>query len=149
MERINDRGGIIGIGCTKVRELWDKDVEDLVVEACYEAFEDAGIKPEDVQAGWLGSSYSTHRGVAIAQGLKLRGIPVTRIENACAAGTDVFRNGSYAVAAGIYDIVLACGVGPNKQPPIVQCRLETIPHGASIETAIPSQGPAFVLNYHF
>ncbi len=48
MESIKDRVAIIGMGCTKFGELWDKSAEDLVVEARYEAFEDAGIEPNDV-----------------------------------------------------------------------------------------------------
>ena len=50
MESIKDRVAIIGMGCTKFGELWDKSYYDLVVDACYEAFEDAGIKPEQIQA---------------------------------------------------------------------------------------------------
>ena len=42
--------------------------------------------------------------------MKLDYIPITRVENACATATDAFRNAAYAVAAGIYDIVLAVGV---------------------------------------
>lgn len=110
MESIKDKAAIVGMGCTKFGERWDTGVEDLVVEAAFEAFEDAGIKPSDVQAAWLGSSFSAHRGTVIAESLKMGGIPYTRIENACAAGLDIFRNAAYAVAAGVYDIVMACGV---------------------------------------
>jgi len=114
MESIKDRVAIIGMGCTKFGELWDKSAEDLVVEACYEAFEDAGIEPKDIQAAWLGTCQSGHRGLAIAVPLKFHVLPITRVENACATATDAFRNAAYAVAAGIYDIVLACGVEKSK-----------------------------------
>ena len=49
-------------------------------------------------------------GQPLAQALKLDYLPITRVENACATATDAFRNACYAVAAGIYDIVLALGV---------------------------------------
>jgi len=39
----------------------------------------------------------------------LQYIPVTRVENACATASDALRNASYAVAAGIYDVVLVLG----------------------------------------
>jgi len=110
MESIKDKAAIIGMGCTRFGERWDASIEDLVVEASFEAFEDAGIKPSDIQAAWIGNSFTTHRGTAIAESLKLGGIPYTRLENACAVGLDVLRNASYAVAAGVYDIVMACGV---------------------------------------
>jgi len=109
MESIRDRVAIIGMGCTKFGERWDVDATDLVAEACYEAFDDAGIEPKDIQAGWLGTVASGAGGSLITATLKRR-VPVTRVENACATATDAFRNASYAVAAGIYDMVLVVGV---------------------------------------
>ena len=44
-ESIKDRVAIVGMGCTNFGELWDKSPSDLVVEAAYEALEDAGIQP--------------------------------------------------------------------------------------------------------
>ena len=58
MEGIKDKVAIVGMGCTKFGERWDKGVEDLIVEAAYEAFEDAGIEPKDVQAAWIGTVFS-------------------------------------------------------------------------------------------
>ena len=110
MGSIKDRVAIVGMGCTKFGELWDKSPEDLMVEACYEAFEDASIEPKDVQAAWLGSLISGQTGSRLANALKFEYIPITRVENFCAGGLDTFRNACYGVAAGIYDIVLACGV---------------------------------------
>ena len=42
--------------------------------------------------------------------LRLPNIPVTRVENFCATGTEAFRGACYAVASGAYDICLALGV---------------------------------------
>ncbi|MDP2952123.1 MAG: acetyl-CoA acetyltransferase [Chloroflexota bacterium] len=110
MPGIKDRVAIIGMGCTKFGEHWTKSAEDLMVEAAYEAYEDAGIEPKDIQAAWIGTSRSGRTGQILAQALKLEYIPISRLENACATATDSFRNACYAVAAGIYDIVLAAGV---------------------------------------
>jgi acetyl-CoA C-acetyltransferase len=110
MGSIKDRVAIIGMGCTKFGELWDQGVEDMLVDACYEAMGDAGIEPKDIQAGWLGTIQSGFGGQLLAHALKLEYIPVTRCENFCATGSDAFRNACYAVAAGIYDIVIAAGV---------------------------------------
>lgn len=109
---MKDRVAIIGMGCTKFGEQWNKSASDLLVDAVYEAFEDAGIEPKDIEAAWVGASYdvSAKTGMGLTAPLRLQGIPVTRVENACATGTDAFRNASYAVAAGIYDIVLVAGV---------------------------------------
>ena len=110
MQGIKDRVAIVGMGCTSFGERWDADAADLMVEAAYEAYEDAGLDSKDIQAGWVGTAQSFRTGQALAQALKLDYIPITRVENACATATDAFRNASYAVAAGIYDIVIAMGV---------------------------------------
>jgi acetyl-CoA C-acetyltransferase len=109
MESIKDKVAIVGMGCTKFGELWDKSEEDLVVEAVYEAYEDAGVEPKDIQAAWLGNARTAMRGAALAIPLKLEYIPISRVENQCCSGTDAFRNACYAVAAGIYDLVLVVG----------------------------------------
>ncbi|MBI2908399.1 MAG: acetyl-CoA acetyltransferase [Chloroflexi bacterium] len=110
MEGIKDRVAIIGMGCTKFGEHWDKGVEHLLAEAAAEAYEDAGIEAKDIQAAWLGTYQSGRTGQILSHALKFEYIPITRCENACGTGTDAFRNACYAVASGVYDIVMAAGV---------------------------------------
>ena len=112
MGSIKDKTAIMGVGCTKFGEIWEKDAEDLLVEAVYEALDDAGITPDDIEATWVGVLYNFTgvSGSAAAEPLKLFGKPATRVENFCASGMDAFRNACYAVASGVYDVVLACGV---------------------------------------
>jgi acetyl-CoA C-acetyltransferase len=109
MESIRDRVAIVGMGCTKFGERWEMGVEDLLVEAAYEAFEDAGIQPKDIQAAWLGTVFSGVTAITLSP-LGLQYIPMTRVENMCATGTEAVRAASYAVAAGACDIALAIGV---------------------------------------
>ena len=109
MESIKDRVAIIGMGCTKFGERWDASADDMIIEAALEAYEDAGIEQKDIQAAWVGTMFSGDTGRVLSEPLKLNYIPVTRVENMCATGSDTLRNASYAVAAGIYDIVLALG----------------------------------------
>jgi acetyl-CoA C-acetyltransferase len=110
MSGIKDRVAIIGMGCTKFGERWDAGPEDLLVEAAYEAFEDAGIEAKDVQAAWLGTYVTAFTGQLLAQALKLEYIPVSRVENMCATATDAFRNACFAVASGMYDIAMVAGI---------------------------------------
>jgi len=110
---IKDRVAVAGMGCSKFGERWDAGASDLIVEAAYEAFEDAGIEPKDIQAAWLGTTTGS-TGMTLSEPLRLQYIPITRVENACATASDAFRNACYAVAAGIYDIVLALGVDKFK-----------------------------------
>ena len=109
MESIKDKVAIVGMGCTKFGERWDMGVEDLIVEAAYEAFEDAGIGPKDIQAAWIGTVFSGLSAITLAP-LGLQYIPMTRVENMCATGSEALRAASYAVVAGACDIALAIGV---------------------------------------
>lgn len=112
MESIIDKVAVVGMGCCKFGENWEQGPEDLIVEAAYEAYEDAGIDPKDLQAAWVGT-VSAHPigmgGLGLAEPLKLQYIPVTRVENWCASGMEALKEAAFSVACGMYDIVLAFG----------------------------------------
>jgi len=110
---IKDRIAIIGTGVPRFGELWEKTADDLLFEAVQEACREANVNlHKEVEAAWVGTqfTFSGMSGTAAADPLRFYGKPVTRVENYCATGMDAVRNAAYAVAAGIYDIVLACGV---------------------------------------
>jgi len=107
---IKDRVAIIGMGCTKFGEHWDKGPEDLLVEAAYEAYESAGVTPDDVDAYWLGTMGSGISGLTLSEPLKIQFKPVTRVENMCATGSEALRQAAYAVASGAFDMAMAIGV---------------------------------------
>ncbi|MEW5914007.1 MAG: acetyl-CoA acetyltransferase [Thermodesulfobacteriota bacterium] len=111
---IRDKVAILGMGCTRFGEHWDKSGEDLLVDAFSECLADAGIAKKEIQAAYLGSHYTNvniGRGaLPLSTTLKLPYIPVTRVDNFCASATEAFRAAAYSVAAGVYDIVLAQGV---------------------------------------
>jgi acetyl-CoA C-acetyltransferase len=111
---IRDKVVILGMGCSKFGERWDMNADDLMVEAYTEALADAGIETKQIDAAWLGTAIEEqHVGksaVPLAVALRLPLIPVTRVENFCASGTEAFRGAVYAVASGAADIALALGV---------------------------------------
>jgi acetyl-CoA C-acetyltransferase len=102
------------MGCSRFGERWDCGPEELMLEAFNEAISDAGIEPAQLEAAWLGVFFqeqSTGKsGLPLSQALRLPNIPVTRVENLCATGTEALRGAVYAVAAGACDIALAMGV---------------------------------------
>jgi len=106
---IKDKVSIVGMGCTKFGENWEMSADDMIIEAAYEAVEDAGIELKDIQAAWVGVTSSGASGTSLANPLKLDGIPITRVENYCASGQEAIRNAAFSVACGMYDIVLALG----------------------------------------
>ena len=111
---IKDKVVILGMGCSKFGERWDCNAQDLMVEAFEEALADAGIDRKQIEAAWLGTAIEEqHLGksaVPLAMTLRLPYIPVTRVENYCATGTEALRGAVYAVASGAADIALALGV---------------------------------------
>lgn len=111
---IRDKVAILGMGCTRFGERWDCGAEDLMVEAYTEALADAGVSSNQIEAAWLGVCLEENNigktAGPLCQALRLPRIAATRVENACATGTEALRGAAYAVAAGAYDIVLAMGV---------------------------------------
>jgi acetyl-CoA C-acetyltransferase len=110
---IKNKVAIIGMGCTRFGELWDRSEQDLMVDAYKEALADAGIETKDIDAAWFGSCCDEVNvgkgGIALARALNLPNIAVTRVENFCASGTEAIRGACYAVASGACDIALALG----------------------------------------
>ncbi len=111
---IKDKAVIIGMGCTEFGERWDMSSDMLMVEAFTEALADAGIEKSRIEAAWLGSALDDfnvgNSAIPLATALRLQNIPVTRVENMCATGTEALRGAVYAVASGAADVALALGV---------------------------------------
>jgi len=113
MGSIKDSVAIIGMGCSKFGERWNMGAGDLAIESAYEAYEDAGIGPGDIEACYVGQMYASVNGIAgstVADALKLSNIPVIRNENWCTAGHIALIEAALAVASGMYDVVMAIGV---------------------------------------
>ncbi len=110
---MKDQVAVVGVGCTKFGDRHDRTYEELICDAAFEAYADACIDPAEIQAAYLGTYLPGPGGgkaaVSLADALRLYGRPITRVENYCATGTDAFRNGCLAIAAGVYDIVLVVG----------------------------------------
>ncbi len=111
---ISDKVAILGMGCARFGERWDAGPEDLMLEAFTEALDDAGIERDQIEAGWLGVFYDEQSlgksAIPLSMTLRLPNVPVTRVENLCATGSEAMRGAVYAVAAGACDIALALGV---------------------------------------
>jgi acetyl-CoA C-acetyltransferase len=107
---IKDQVAIVGAGCTRFGEHWDKGTDDLLIESSNEALAAAGVTKHDIDAFWLGTAMSGNSGMVLSRPLQLENKPVTRVENFCATGSEALRGAAYAVASGAYDIAMAVGV---------------------------------------
>jgi acetyl-CoA C-acetyltransferase len=109
---------IVGIGCTKFGEMWDKSFRDLFIEAGLMALEDARVSGAQIEALYGGNMSSgifleqEHVGALIADysGLTANNVPSTRVEAACASGGLALRSGVLAVASGYHDVVISAGI---------------------------------------
>lgn len=113
---LKDKVAIVGAGCTPFGENFDLSYEDMIVEAAFQALDEANMKVKDIQAGWIGTAFPDagvwkgRSGMDLAQPLGLFDVPITRVSNYCATGGDAFRNACYSLVAGETDVVLALGV---------------------------------------
>jgi acetyl-CoA C-acetyltransferase len=102
-------GGMIGFG-----ELFEKSFETMIEAAYLNALQsvDRGLDPTQIEAAWIGTLYPPpgNSGLLLSFATGLFEIPITRVENACATGSDAFRSACLAIAAGVYDIALVVGV---------------------------------------
>ena len=109
-----DKVAIVGMGCSRFGERWELGADGLMVEAFGEALADAGIAREQIEAAWVGNALDDinvgNSALPAAHALRLQRVPVTRVENMCATGTEALRGAAYAVASGAVDIALAIGV---------------------------------------
>lgn len=111
-----DKIAIIGAGCTKFGEHFDKSYNDLAAEAALEAVREAGIGINQIEAAWLGTAFPEagvwkgKSGMDLSESIGLFNIPITRVSNYCATAGDAFRNACLALLSGEHRIVIALGV---------------------------------------
>ena len=105
---------IIGVGLTKMGELWEKSFRDIFVEAALGAIDDSGVDHIDsMYVGCMSGGLfagQEHIGPLMADYLGMAPVPATRVESACASGGVALRSGMIEVASGMSDIVLVGGV---------------------------------------
>ncbi len=111
------RVAVVGIGKTAFGAFAHRDLRSLALEAISQALTDANVLPAQVEAFYLGNfagpSFTGQNHLApyvgLATGLT-RGVPCTRIEDACASGGVALFQAWQAVASGALDLVLVGGV---------------------------------------
>ena len=106
---------VVGSGIIQFGELYDQSFDQMLESAYLDLLEDVdeGIEPtRDIDAAWYGTIDIANEGSSGASAAHATGLfekPITRVENACATGSDAFRNASLAVRAGEADVALVLG----------------------------------------
>jgi len=107
---------IAGIGGMRFGKYADRSLRALGEEVCIKAIRDAGMTPRDIQVAYVGNLAQWEWGQGLLIGhyvlreIGLTKIPITRVENGCATGSNAFHEAWYRVATGACDIALAFGV---------------------------------------
>ncbi len=121
---------IIGVGITKLGlvtetpEIKNMTSRELWTWAAREAIEDAGVSLSRVDALYAGNMISElsedqyHLGNVLTQWTGMRTESgawksALRVEGACASSSHAIRQAVFAIAAGVYDVVIAGGVEIN------------------------------------
>jgi len=105
---------IAGIGLLKVKEYWDKSIQDLFAEASLKAISDAGVEEIDkvyvsnMSAALMQDQLNTAALMSDAMGM--HGVSASRVEAGSASGGVAFHEAVQAVASGYSDAVLVTGV---------------------------------------
>lgn len=106
---------IAGVDMTPFGE-HEVSLPELFAAAAKGAISDAGVSPEEIDQLYLGNTFGgeisqqSHLGPFVASYLGIPGIPVTRVEDACASSSNAFRQAVQSIMAGRADIVLVGGV---------------------------------------
>jgi len=105
---------VAGVGLLKVKEYWDRSLQDLFAEASLKAISDAGVESVDkvyvsnMSAALMQDQLNT--AALMSDALGNPGLPATRIEAGSASGGVAFHEAVQAVASGYSDAVLVTGV---------------------------------------
>jgi len=105
---------VIGAGMIDFGELFEQSIDDMAEAAYLNALADVdhGIEPDEIDAGWFGTidiAGDASSGLGAAHPTGQFGIPMTRVENACATGSTAFRSAVEAVRGGSADVALVLG----------------------------------------
>ena len=102
---------ILGVGMTPFRRLSGRSLSEMGREAGLMALKDAGVDYRDVQVGFMAHVNQMPAAVAAVFGpLGLTGIPITRVESACASHSRGVFLAAELIAGGAYDIAMVIGV---------------------------------------
>ena len=107
---------IIGVGMHKFGKFLDTSLKELTRVAVWNAIRDAGIDAKMIEAAYfsnvlagLVTGQEGVRGQVFLRDAGFEGIPIVNVEGACASATIGLREAMIAIAAGLYDVVLAVG----------------------------------------
>lgn len=107
---MSERVAVLGVGVTKFEREPSRKMDEMAREAALLALDDAGMRYRDIQAGFLGNCYRSGMAPLVYYTLAKTGIPVTRVDIACASATRSIELAGYMIRSGAYDTCMVLGV---------------------------------------
>lgn len=111
------RIAIVGVGSTAFGDHAQESTRELAAQAVTAALGDAQMPGRRLDAAYIGCGITALLdgqegmvGQLALRELGIVGLPVTRVENACASSACAVREAMLAIQAGAADVALACGV---------------------------------------
>jgi acetyl-CoA C-acetyltransferase len=116
---------IVAAAMVPFGERFESSYESLMVDVWESLLSnpEGELTNDRIEAAWLSTALGglirreAVTGASLADPLGFHPRPVTRVENACAGGSDAIRNAAFAVAAGVYDVVVVLGVEKMRDLP--------------------------------
>lgn len=106
---------VVGIGMTAFGKHFEKTTVDMGAEAARLALKDAGLRPDQIEAGFFSTVLATRLfgdatvGQNVFWEVGINGVPVVNVENACTSGSTAFYLAYNMIAAGRAEAVIVAG----------------------------------------
>lgn len=107
---MGDKVVVLGVGVTHFEREPSNAMDVVAEEAARAALKDAGMLYKDIQIGFVGNVYQAGAAPIAFYPLAKTGIPITRIDIACASASRSAQLGAYLIEGGAYETCLVLGV---------------------------------------
>jgi len=110
-----DKIAVIGVGSTEFGDLYDRAINEIAVEALFDAIRSSGVKKDDIKSLFIGNMGSEmfvkqeHLGNMVSTLADLP-VPSFKVEAAGASGAVAMRTAYHSIQSGHMDIVGVIGV---------------------------------------
>ncbi len=132
---------VIGVGMTRLGKFPEATLPDMARRAFYDAVRDAGVKPREIEAAFVGHVRQGGQGAMLGQRIireiGVTGIPILNVENICSSGSSALWTAFGMVSSGRFDVaavigaeqlsILGKGVLPPRQEDLEGLQGATLP----------------------
>jgi acetyl-CoA acetyltransferase len=105
------RVAVLGVGLTKfIRDEAEFKIDEAASQAALSALRDARMRYKEIEMALCGNIYQTGAAPMVFYPLGKTGIPIARIDIACASASRAIQHAAYMIEAGAFETCLVVGV---------------------------------------